>query len=162
MIGRRDLGDEMSARRSWRVWIAGLTSHIPPGQFLRYVAVGIWNVSFGYASYAAFTAVLMGVIPYGYLAASLLSSLLNITVAFLGYKWFVFRTKGRYLQEWIRALTLYSGIMALGIVLLPPLVAAVTHITHSPKRAPYVAGAVITALNVCLSFFGHKKFSFRS
>ena len=29
------------------------------------------------------------------------STVINITVAFLGYKWFVFKTKGNYLREWM-------------------------------------------------------------
>src|ERR1041384_1516321 len=66
--------------------LAKLTSHIPPRQFLRYLLVGLWNTAFGYAAYAALTAALTPRFPHAYIVASLLSSLLSITVAFLGYK----------------------------------------------------------------------------
>src|ERR1035437_8903670 len=83
-------------------WSAGLTRHIPPGQFGRYLLVGTWNTLFGYGTFALFTAVLNPFVPHSYILASLLSSLLNITVAYLGYKWFVFKTRGHYLREWMR------------------------------------------------------------
>src|SRR6185295_9891200 len=86
-----------------------LTRHIPPGQVARYLAVGVWNTAFGYGTYAAFTALLYDSFPYSYLAASVLSGLLNISVSFLGYKWFVFKTKGHYLREWARCVAVYSS-----------------------------------------------------
>jgi len=73
-----------------------------PGQFGRYLLVGAWNTLFGYGTFALFTAVLNPIVPHSYIWASLLSSLLNITVAYFGYKWFVFKTKGNYLREWMR------------------------------------------------------------
>ena len=41
-----------------------------------------------------------------------LANLIAITVAFLGYKWFVFRTRGNYLVEWIRCFGVYGSSMA--------------------------------------------------
>jgi putative flippase GtrA len=93
--------------------------------------------------------------------ASVLSSLLNITVSFLGYKWFVFHTRGNYLREWARTVMVYSGAIALGLVLLPPTVFAVGRITGNPTTAPYIAGAILLAVQVLVSFLGHKNFSFR-
>jgi putative flippase GtrA len=100
--------------------------------------------------------------PASYLAASLISSVLNITVSFLGYKWFVFRTKGHYLGEWLRCLAVYSGTIALGLVLLPPTVLLVGYVTGNPRSAPYIAGALLMGVQVILSFLGHKTFSFRA
>ena len=142
--------------------LAWLTRHIPPGQLGRYLVVGIWNTLFGYGTFAFFTAVLDRYIPASYLAASLLSSVLNITVSFLGYKWFVFKTPGNYLKEWVRCLMVYSGSIALGLVLLPPTVLVVSYLTSRPSAAPYIAGALIMGLQVVLSFLGHRNFSFRS
>jgi len=72
------------------------------GQFGRYLLVGAWNTLFGYGSFAFFTAILSPVIPHSYIVASVIASLLNISVSYLGYKWFVFKTKGNYVREWIR------------------------------------------------------------
>ena len=143
-----------------RSFTASLTRHIPPGQLARYLVVGIWNTVFGYATFALFTAVLDRYMPASYMAASLLSSVLNITVSFLGYKWFVFKTNGNYWKEWTRCLMVYSGGIALGLVLLPPAVFAVTYVTGNPRQAPYIAGALLMGLQVIVSFLGHKKYSF--
>jgi putative flippase GtrA len=86
---------------------------------------------------------------------------LNITVSFLGYKWFVFRTRGNYLKEWARCLIVYSGSIALGLALLPPTVFVVGHLTGNPRAAPYIAGALLLGVQVILSFLGHKTFSFK-
>src|SRR5579862_8160651 len=103
--------------------IAPLTRHIPPGQFGRYLLVGAWNTLFGYGSFAFFTAILSPLIPHSYIAACVISSLLNISVSYLGYKWFVFKTKGHYLREWVRCVGIYSGGILFSVVALPVLVA---------------------------------------
>jgi putative flippase GtrA len=95
------------------------------------------------------------------MAASLLSAMLNITVSFLGYKWFVFKTRGNYLKEWGRCLMVYSGSILLGLALLPPTVFLVSYLTGNPSAAPYIAGALLLGLQVILSFLGHKRFSFK-
>jgi putative flippase GtrA len=139
-----------------------LTRHIPPAQFGRYILVGVWNTLFGYAMYAALTALLTPHVRYAYVFASVLASLVNITVAFLGYKWFIFKTRGNYLREWGRCLLVYSGGIAAGILLLPVLVYVVRHSTTFDAAAPYIAGAILTGLNVVVGFLGHKTFSFQS
>src|ERR1700744_4578537 len=73
-------------------------------QLIRYLLVGGFNTAFGYGLFALLNWGLSRTMPYGYLAATLLSNLIAITVAFLGYKWFVFRTKGNYVRQWLRCL----------------------------------------------------------
>lgn len=143
-------------------WIASVARHFPPGQFVRYLLVGAWNAVFGYGTFALFTAVLNPVVPHGYIWASFFSSLLNITVAYLGYKWFVFRTRGNYLREWLRCVTVYSGGIIFGLIALPVLVLLIRHHTRFDAQAPYIAGAILMFFMVVYSFLGHKKFSFRS
>jgi len=139
-----------------------LLSHIPPGQFFRYLLVGIWNTGFGYGTFALFTFLLSRRWPeYGYIPAGILSSLLNITVAFLGYKWFVFKTSGNYLREWMRCLAVYGSGIAIGLAILPCLVFVIRHATTIDSKAPYIAAAMMTGFNAIYSFVGHKKFSFR-
>jgi len=145
----------------FRSFLASLTKHIPPGQLGRYLVVGIWNTAFGYGTFALLTLLLDRYIPASYMAASLLSSVLNITVSFLGYKWFVFKTKGNYLKEWGRCLMIYSGGIVLGLALLPPTVFLLSYLTDSPRAAPYIAGALLLGMQVILSFLGHKNFSFK-
>ncbi len=142
-------------------WPASLTNHIPPNQFARYLVVGAWNTLFGYGTFALFTALLTPVLPHGYVVAMLLSGLLNITVSYLGYKWFVFKTKGNYLREWMRCVAVYSSGIILGACLLPVVVYILRHATRFQTAAPYLGGALLTALGVLYNFLGNKKFSFR-
>jgi len=142
-------------------WSASLTRHVPPGQFGRYLLVGAWNTLFGYGTFALFTAVLNPIVPHSYIWASLLSSLLNITVAYFGYKWFVFKTKGNYLREWMRCVAVYSGGIIFALLALPALVVLIRHNTRFFAQAPYIAGAFLMVVVVVYNFFWHKKFSFR-
>ena len=141
--------------------LAALTRHIPPGQFARYLVVGVWNTAFGYATFALFTRLLENVVPQSYMMATVLASLINITVSFLGYKWFVFKTKGNYLREWSRCVAVYGSNILVGLAILPILVYLIRHHSHWQYQAPYIAGALLTGFTVLVSFFGHKHFSFK-
>ncbi len=132
----------------------------PAGQTLRYLLVGTWNTFFGYALFAAFTYLLTGLIPYAFLLASLLANVVAVTVAFLGYKWFVFRTRGNYLREYLRCWTVYGTATIAGLAAVPLVVAALNWLTGPHAYVPYLAGALLTALSVSASFLGHRHFSF--
>jgi glycosyltransferase involved in cell wall biosynthesis len=142
-------------------WVARLTSHIPPGQFTRYLIVGVWNTFFGYSLYALFVALLTPRLQFAYIYASAFSNLIAITVAYFGYKFFVFRTKGNYLVEWFRCILVYGSGMLPGLVLLPLLVGGLHYFFHLNRSAPYIAGAILLGTGTIYSFFGHKHFSFR-
>ncbi len=83
-------------------------------QFIRYLLVGGFNTIFGYGLFALLNWLFTDRLgPYSYMYACLLASPISITVAFLGYKWFVFRTNGNYVVEWFRCLGVYgSSIIA--------------------------------------------------
>ncbi len=138
-----------------------LTRHIPPGQFGRYLLVGAWNTLFGYGLFALLTLAFTPVIPHAYIVASVLSSLVSITVAYFGYKWFVFKTRGNYLREWARCVAVYSGGIVITAALLPVFVLVIRRSTPLTASAPYIAGAALMGLNTIYSFLGHRKFSFR-
>ena len=174
-----------------------LVSLFPGGQFLRYVLVGGFNTLFGYASFVAILTLLGNLAPQRYLsltaiAASLLSTPLNITVAYFGYKFFVFRTKGNYLLEWLKCFAVYGtgmipGLLALGA--LTRLFQAQIHthagslhhalalleahldgqplhlvqgIAHGKSLAGNIAGALVIGLSTIYSFVGHKKVTFKT
>ena len=98
---------------------------------------------------------------YSYMYATFLASLISITVAFLGYKWFVFRTHGNYLAEWIRCLGLYGSTVLISLAGMPILVPLLQRVLSQPERASYIAGAIMTAVSIVFGFFGHKNVSFR-
>ncbi len=137
-----------------------IKAQIPPALFSRYLLVGIWNTAFGYGTYAGLTAILTPRIPHAYIAASIIGNALAITEAFLAYKWLVFKTKGNYLQEWMRCVAVYGGAALLSIILLPGVVFALRQWAGLAGSAPYIAGALLLGLTVIISFLGHKNFSF--
>ena len=139
-----------------------LRGQIPGGQMLRYLIVGGCNTVFGYGLYALLTYLLSGRIPAAYMAASVIGSVVSITFAFLGYKWFVFKTKGNYWREYLRCFAVYGTSMLINLALLPVLVTALRFLTGRNDFAPYIAGAILVFGTVVFSFIGHKKFSFRT
>ncbi len=145
------------AESRWGAWVV---HHFPPGQFGIYLAVGICNTIFGYSTYALLTALLTPHIPFAYMAASVISGVVNITFAFFNYKKFVFKTKGNYLREWSRCIVVYGGTMLLGTAVLPVTVFLLRHLTPAQRSAPYIAGAIHMGANVIAGFLGHKNFSF--
>lgn len=135
-------------------------SHFPPGQFGRYLVVGVFNTAFGYGAYAGLTALLTPHIRFAYVLASIIANFLAITFSFLNYKWFIFKTKGNYLREWLRCVAVYGGAMVTGTVLLPVVVLLVRHVTAANRSAPYIAFALLMGLTTTAGFLGHRNFSF--
>jgi putative flippase GtrA len=156
------LGTEEGIERRIAPMFQRLFSHIPPGQFFRYLLVGVWNTAFGYAMFVLFTYLLSRWWPrYGYIPGGLLASVFSITVAFFGYKIFVFRTKGNYVREWLRCMAVYGSSVTIGFAILPGVVFLIRHSTAIDTKAPYIAAALMTGFNTIYNFLGHKKFSFR-
>src|SRR5271154_694462 len=122
----------------------------------RYLAVGAFNTAFGYGLFALLNYLFSG----RYIYASLLANLIAITVAFFGYKWFVFKTKGNYLKEWIRCVGVYSVSMVLSAASLPFIVDIIRRQPGHDRSAPYIAGAIVLVFSVVFSFFGHRHISF--
>jgi putative flippase GtrA len=180
--------------KGWRQQFADL---FPAGQFVRYLCVGAFNTLFGYCTFALTLfllnhAVLPRFLYLTVVAASILSTPLNITVAYLGYKFFVFRTKGNYLREWMKCFAVYGTAMLPGLVILSALtrylqslmsghavwmqaffvameghlsgrpLAWLQHLATGKAMAGYIAGAVVIGISTLYSFVGHKKITFRS
>ena len=130
-------------------------------EVLRYLLVGGFNTLFGYGIFALLNWLFTGMGRYSYMYATFLASLISITVAFLGYKWFVFRTHGNYLAEWIRCLGVYGSTVLISLAGMPILVPLLQSALSHPERASYIAGAIMTGVSIIFGFFGHKKVSFR-
>ncbi len=174
-----------------------LVNLFPAGQFVRYLYVGVFNTVFGYISFVVILTLLNAVLPARLLyltvvLASVLGMPLNITVAYLGYKLFVFRTKGNYLWEWLKCFAVYGSGMIPGLVALSALtrflqsvihrhatalhsflstaeghlqgrsLTFLQHIATGKATAGYVAGAVVIGVSTIYSFVGHKKVTFRA
>jgi putative flippase GtrA len=133
---------------------------------MRYLLVGAWNTLFGYGCFFLIVHLFLRLMPsQPSLAASIASAvatLLNITVSFVGYKLFVFKTKGNFLREYARSFLVYLPSLLLNAVAIGPLTAILRRAipTHA-QQAPYIAGALLAFFTVVVSFFGHKHISFR-
>jgi putative flippase GtrA len=131
------------------------------GQAIRYLLVGAFNTAFGYSLFVGFNYLFRRLGVYGSEIASLLANIVSITAAFLGYKWFVFRTRGNYLREWLRCLSVYGGSMLFTLAMLPPATLLLRRWTPHPQLASNLAAAILAVVTVASSYFGHKHFSFR-
>ncbi len=173
-----------------------LVNLFPAGQFIRYLCVGAFNTLFGYGSFVVALTQLNVLLPARLLyltvvLASVLSMPLNITVAYLGYKFFVFRTKGNFLSEWFKCFAVYGTGMIPALAALSALtrllqtmihrhaiplrallgsvelhlngrpLALLEHVATGKAMAGYIAGAVVIGVSTIYSFVGHKKITFR-
>jgi putative flippase GtrA len=150
-------------------------------QVIRYLAVGAFNTAFGFVVFVSLNYLFRRFGVLGSEAAMLLANLISITVAFLGYKWFVFHTRGNYLREWLRCLSVYGTGVVFSLVALAPLAlllrrrvvpdllsrpgfgAALFRLWRNDPHqvASNLAAAMLTVVTVIASYFGHKYFSFR-
>ena len=131
------------------------------GQIIRYLLVGGWNTAFGYGAFAVLNYLLTGVIPYPYMVANVLANVVSITVAYFGYKFLVFKTKGNYWREYLRTYLVYGASCLASLAMLPVAVVLVGLVVPNRALVPYIAQAIILPVIVASSYFGHKKFSFR-
>jgi putative flippase GtrA len=146
--------------------IKRLTQHIPPGQMMRYLIVGVCNTLFGYGCFFLLVRIFLHVLStrpsLTASIASVVATVINVTVSFLGYKWFVFRTKGNYWREYSRSMFVYLPSLVLNAVAIAPLTEALRLMPSLKTKAPYVAGAALAVITVVASFFGHKHISFKT
>jgi putative flippase GtrA len=145
---------------------ASLRRVLPSGEVIRFLLVGGSNTLISLGLYSA------SVILFGHLLphrgkpliadiASITSKPLAITVAFLCYKHFVFRTKGNYLREWLKCFAVYGVSTPAELILLPLATKAFLLVALTHAYAPFLAGIVNSVVIACYSYFAHKKFSFK-
>lgn len=145
---------------------AALRRTFPTGEVIRFLVVGATNTIFAYVLYALCVRMYTNLLPtHGKPLIADLASLtakpVAITVAFLGYKHFVFRTKGNYLKEYLRCFAVYGLSTPAELIILPlaTKVFMLSQMTHA--YAPYLAGIVNSVMIASYSYFAHKKFSFK-
>jgi putative flippase GtrA len=119
---------------------------------INYLLVGGWNTVFGYLNFLLLYAVLGTRVHY--LVIFLISTVLSITNAYVGYKIFVFKTHGHYVREYARFYGVYGATTVLNFLLLPVGV-EVLHLS------PPIAQGGLILLTIGLGYLGHKHFSFQ-
>lgn len=119
---------------------------------IRYLLAGGWNTLFGYASGLFLYYGMDGRISV--IAVGFISNILAITMAFLTYKVFVFRTKGDWFVEYIRTYVVYGAMAIFGVLLL--------WVSVDVIGLPFwLAQGLIIMPTIIISYIGHSRFTFR-
>jgi putative flippase GtrA len=120
-------------------------------KLLKYVLVGIWNTIFGVALY---TAVILIFGEKHYLILSVLTNIIAITQSYLSYKFFVFKTKGSYIKEYLKIYVTYGVSMLISLLGMYVLVDFI-------KISAIYSNLIVTAITLIINFFMHKNFTFK-
>ena len=126
--------------------------HLWNRQEARFLVVGGGNTLSGYGVSALVYYLLHVFTPLLVIIA--LCTVVNISVSYLTNKLLVFRTRGRYLAEYLRFYVVSLVPISLNFVLLPLAI-------YGLKMNPYLAMAILTGITVVITYFGHKHVSFR-
>ena len=118
----------------------------------RYLMVGGWNTIFGYATGVYLYTRLEGNLSFPVIG--ILANILNITMSFLTYKTLVFRTRGCWLQEYLKCYIVYGFTAVLGIAVMWILV----RLLEVPI---WLAQAMVIGLTVTASYVGHSRLTFK-
>ena len=120
-------------------------------QRVAFLIVGAVNTVVGFLCFAGFLVVLG---QQSYLVALVCAHVVSVLVAFVLYRFVVFRVRGHLLADLWRFETVYLSALAVNFVLLPGLV----EIAHLPVL---LAQALIVLVTSVMSWVGHKHYSFR-
>lgn len=131
----------------------------PPGWLLRvigdrrvaFLTVGMINTVVGYLCFVGFL-LLLG--RQRYLVVLVCSHVVSVLIAFVLYRFVVFRVRGHVLSDLWRFETIYLSALAVNLVLLPVLV----EIAGLPVL---LAQTLIVLVTSVMSWVGHTRFSFR-
>ena len=84
----------------------------------------------------------------------IIANVLAITVSFVSQKLLVFRTKGNWLQEYLRCYVVYGGVTILNILGLWFLVDVL-------NMSIWLAPLIMVVICCLMTYFGHVKFTFK-
>ncbi len=119
---------------------------------IRFLLAGIWNTAFGYLAGVGVWYMLspmLGIVP---IAA--ISNVIAITMAFLVYKLYVFKSRSNWLHEYLRSYVVYGANFLLSTALLWLTVKQLGMNIWMAQAVSLVAVAVF-------SWFGNSRFTFR-
>ncbi len=120
---------------------------------LLYLVVGAWNTFFGYACFSLLYYLLQGLVfPSLILVIAYAASSVN---GFLGYRYWVFRSAGHPVAQYVRFQFVYLPLLLVNVVLLPLALA------YTPLSA-YAVQALFSVVTVVAGYLGNKYFTFRT
>ena len=118
----------------------------------RYFLAGGWNTLFGYGLGVSLYTLLSPLLNTVLIAV--LANVIAISMSFLTYKIFVFRTKGHWMREYLRSYIAYGGTASLGIFLFWFLI-------DTLNVSIWLTQFLSIAITAITSYFAHKYFTFR-
>lgn len=125
---------------------------IDANERLRYLLVGIWNAVFGYFVGVLSLYVLSSTL---YIAGAIVvANIVSISMSFLTYKTIVFRTKGNWFKEYLKAYMVYGLIAILNILL-------VIIFIDIAKMNIWLGQFTALLITVFISYFSHKTYTFK-
>ena len=118
----------------------------------RYIMAGCWNSLFSY--FAA-------LITYNYfhkvlhiLLIGIMVIIINISMSFFVYKYFVFMTKNNWLEEYFKSYVTYGGVALISICIL--------WFNVDFLNMPFwLAQGLVMFISFLFSYIGHDRFTFR-
>ncbi len=116
-----------------------------------YLVVGGWNTVFGYAVWAALQYLLWAYLHY--LVIVLIAWPIAVLNAYLGYRYFVFRSHGSVLRELPRFSLVYSLTLIVNLALLPVALSVL------PFNIYAIQAMFMVAVIIC-SYLANKYYSF--
>lgn len=119
---------------------------------VRFLFTGALNTGVGLATYPALY-FLLGFMQFHYMAILVISQALCIASSYLTNKYFVFRTQGNYLREFVKFGAFHLGHVLINLISLPLLV-EVLHMN------PVVAQTLFAGLVIVSSYFWHDNVTF--
>lgn len=119
---------------------------------IRYLLAGAWNTFLGYIAGLALYYGLEGRIHV--VTVGVMANIFAITMAFMTYKLFVFRTKGNWLGEYFRAYLVYgaTGVMSIGLLWL---------LVGGLELPFWLGQGMAIILTVVASYIFHARFTFK-
>ena len=143
---------------------AAMRRVLPSGEVIRFLMVGCFNTVFSIA--LAYVFILPVEFFFPNLHRAVVTTIANyaalpiaITVAFLAYKWFVFRTHGNYFKEWLKVFAVYGVSLPFPAIVIPIATSLFVRLHFSPRLTSLLALIANSVAIACYSFFAHKKFS---
>jgi putative flippase GtrA len=122
-------------------------------QEIRFILVGGWNTLFSLALFIFLYTYLQDYLHYMIIAV--ICHILSVIQSFVTLKYFVFRTKGNLLQEYIRINITYLGVLVCSLLLL---YVFCDIYNLDPRLATFINAIIIASLSYLL----HKFFTFRT
>lgn len=121
-------------------------------EMIKYLIVGGFNTVFGYLIGVIGFLLLQNKMHILFIAA--ISNILAISMSFLTYKTLVFKTKGDWIEEYLKCYMVYGSTALLGGLLIWIFVDYLS-------LNIWLAQAIVVLVTVCVSYFGHKKYTFK-